>query len=132
MSGWIDIVSNNLRCCKSEGLIHCLDCLTIIIRKHPEYISKTIIQNIELGLIYLKDDTLINESDDDITVDNKMLYKQEIAKLLPVLHLYYKVSNLSVTSIVNDWIKIVTDKNEFSDIRNAYIDADNNLLWDSQ
>jgi hypothetical protein len=119
----IDIVSNNLRCCKSEGLICCLHCLTIIIRKHPEYISNTTLQNIELGLNYLKDYTLIDESDDDITVDHKMLYKQEIAKLLPVLDAYYKVKNLNVTSVANDWIKIVTDENEFSDIRNAYIKA---------
>jgi hypothetical protein len=124
----MNIVADNLRCCKQEGLRSCIYCLTEILGKeYRKYISVDAAYNINLGLTYMKDYTQINESDDDIAVDNKLQYKQYIAAMLPKLSNYYK-SNV-VPPIVSEWEKIVTDKNEFLDICNEYINAkSNNIL----
>ena len=120
----INTVSGNFRCCKKEGLCRCMDCLKEILWKdYRKYISSDVIQNIELGLAYLREYTTINESDDDLIVDDKLRYKQSIASLLPRLVEYYESKHQNLPPIVSEWIRIVSDQNEFSDIRNAYINA---------
>ncbi len=120
----ISTVSDNFRCCKREGLCYCINCLKEILWKdYRQYISKEFIQNIELGLAYLKEYTTINESDDDLIVDDKLLYRQHIASLLPRLVEYYEPKHQDLPPIVSEWVKIVSNQNEFSDIRNAYINA---------
>ena len=101
-----------------------MDCLKEILCKgYRKYISSNAIQNIELGLAYLKEYTTINESDDDLIVDDKLRYKQSIASLLPRLAKYYESKHQDLPPIVSEWVKIVSNQNEFSDIRNAYINA---------
>lgn len=120
----INTVSGNFRCCKKEGLCRCMDCLKEILWKdYRKYISSDVIQNIELGLAYLKEYTTINKYDNDLLVDDKLLYRQHIAALLPRLAKYYESKHQDLPPIVSEWIDIVTDPNEFSDIRNAYINA---------
>ncbi|MCI2087919.1 MAG: SIR2 family protein [Prevotella sp.] len=120
----INTVSDNFRCCKKEGLCYCIKCLKEILWKdYRKYISSDAIQNIELGLVYLKEYTTINESDDDLLVDDKLQYRQHIASLLPRLVEYYESKHQDLPPIVSEWVKIVSNQNEFSDIRNAYINA---------
>jgi hypothetical protein len=90
---------------------------------YRQYISKDAIQNIELGLAYLKEYTTINKYDNDLLVDDKLLYRQHIAALLPRLAKYYESKHQDLPPIVSEWVKIVSNQNEFSDIRNAYINA---------
>jgi hypothetical protein len=120
----INAVSDNFRCCKREGLCLCMDCLKEMLEeKYRQYISKDAIQNIELGLAYLKEYTTINKYDNDLLVDDKLLYRQHIAALLPRLAKYYESKHQDLPPIVTEWIRIVSDQNEFSDIRNVYINA---------
>jgi hypothetical protein len=95
----------------------------ILWKDYRKYISSDAIQNIELGLVYLKEYTTINESDDDLLVDDKLQYRQHIASLLPRLVEYYESKHQDLPPIVSEWVKIVSNQNEFSDIRNAYINA---------
>lgn len=120
----INTVSDNFRCQKKEGLCRCMDCLKEILWKdYCKYISKDAIQNIELGLAYLKEYTTINKYDNDLLVDDKLLYRQHIAALLPRLAKYYESKHQDLPPIVSEWVEIVSNQNEFSDIRNAYINA---------
>lgn len=120
----MDVVSDNLRCCKREGLYHSITCLKEILKiKYCKYISSNAIQNIELGLAYLKEYTTIKEPDEDLTVNEKLLYKRSIASMLPRLTNYYKWKHQNIPPIVSEWVEIVLNQNEFSDIRNAYINA---------
>ena len=120
----INTVSGNFRCYKREGLCLCMDCLKEILCKgYRKYISKDAIQNIELGLAYLKEYTTINKYDNDLLVDDKLLYRQHIAALLPRLVKYYESKHQDLPPIVTEWVEIVSNQNEFSDIRNVYINA---------
>jgi hypothetical protein len=120
----MNVVSDNLRCCKKEGIFQCIDCLNEILKEeYRKNISSDTIQNIELGLTYLKEYTTIKESDNDLAVNDKLQYRQRIAALLPQLAKYYESKHQNLSPIVSEWVKIVSDQNEFSDIRNAYINA---------
>src|SRR5574344_501968 len=51
-----------------------------------------------------------------ITGKNGMLLRPRAVK-------YYESKNQDLPPIVSEWVKIVSNQNEFSDIRNAYINA---------
>lgn len=124
LSDLLNAISSNFRCGKKEGLGFCIDCISIILSHRKSNLSATNIQNIELGLNYLRSYTVIDYSDSENDADNKIDIRQKIAKLL----VYYDTLNHNSDEYIQ-WKKILTDDNEFSDIRNKYKNAEIMYLY---
>ena len=117
----INVVTENFRCGKTIGLTYCLGCINEILKSNNKYISQQALENIALGLEYMLEYTSIKEDDDVTTVNDKIRCRQKIAKI--VVNLAHYNQRFDFSTIIDRWERVLTDKDEFLDIRNQYINT---------
>ena len=117
----INVVTENFRCGKTIGLTYCLGCINEILISKNKHISQQALENIALGLEYMLEYTSIKEDDDVTTVNDKIRCRQKIAKI--VVNLTHYNQRFDFSTIIDRWERILTDKDEFLDIRNQYINT---------
>ena len=98
----LNAVISNFRCGKKEGLGFSIDCIYQILLHGKCDLSSTDIQNIELGLNYLRSYTIINDNDSENDASNKIDIRQKIARLL----VYYNKVNPDSTEYIQ-WKQIL-------------------------
>jgi hypothetical protein len=119
-----DIISTVIQSIKFRTTINLnkfIDLAADIITKYPQYIQGDSINDIINGLSYLIDETIIQEEDDDKDVHTKLKNRVAGAKLSAILKKYFQLMEDKTPSCIEEWEKICLSTNEFSEIRNAWL-----------
>jgi hypothetical protein len=117
----ISTIIQNIKFRTTINLNRFIDMAADIITKYPRYIPGNSINDIISGLSYLIDETIIQEDDDDKDVHTKLKNRVAGAKLSAVLKKYFQLKGDKTPSCIEEWEKICLSKNEFSEIRNAWL-----------
>lgn len=115
------VASEQLRCRTEIGLSRYIDLMSIVSKEYSEYLSNEILNNIRIGLVHLMSETNINKDDSDEDVSKKYSNRVVVAKLVIALDSYYKDNGMEIPNYINDWKDICLNENEFSEIRNVWI-----------
>lgn len=119
----VKYISENVRCRTEVELYRYIECMSIIIKKHSQIIDEKIVSDLEVGLSYLANETIINYDDTDEMVHNKLLIKKNAAYLSVQIFQYAVDNNISVPNSVLQWKDLCLDPNEFSEIRNIWLNS---------
>jgi hypothetical protein len=116
----ISVISQKIRHRSEKCLNHVLDNATIILKSYQQYLDKSVINDINIGLKYLLDEFKIDDEDDMEHIHKKLYCRIAGIKLLLELRKYYIANDLEIPIYMNKWEEHSMDKNEFSEIRNAW------------
>ncbi|MDD4529025.1 MAG: SIR2 family protein [Bacteroidales bacterium] len=114
-------ISENIKCRTEIGLDRFIESMKIILRFKEQLFTDEILNDLQIGLEFLLNEISINQEDNEGIVHKKMSIKQSSSYLLIALKKYYLRQNISIPQYINDWERMCLDVNEFSDIRNIWI-----------
>lgn len=101
------------------GLYLFVDGLIIILKETPEHVNSNILNNLEIGLSLLVEENKVLYDDSQEVVHKKLLIRQRIAKLIPLLQSFYEGQKKIQPQYIFDWIKILSNEDEFLDLKNC-------------
>jgi hypothetical protein len=116
----ISIITQKIKYRTKMCLSLIIDAVTIIVEKYQQYLDEPIIDDINIGLKYLLGELEIGNDDMEhihIKLDCRIL----AIKLLLTLSKYFIENNCEEPEYMKKWEERCLDKNEFSEIRNAWI-----------
>jgi len=116
----ISLISQIIKLRSKECFYLVLDTTSIIVKLHSNYLTKSIIDEMNLGLKYLLYETKIIDDDDNEHIHNKLKCRIEGIRLILELKNYYTLNALKIPEYMKEWEDHCLDKNEFSEIRNAW------------
>lgn len=119
----LEYVAQNIKCRTEIDLDRFIILIMIILRNQPELISQVILSDLEIGLSFLLDESKINRDDTKEEVHNKLLYRQSSSKLLVQLEDVLKKENKPIPNYIERWKESCLDINEFSEIRNIWLNG---------
>lgn len=119
----VNLISECIRDRKEAGLISFLVLMDDIVKAHSDLLNEKILENIETGLIFIKDEVMLFKNDNDRIVSTKMLIKIKAALLTVSLSLYFQKKEAPVPSYINDWKNSCLNKDEFAEVRNVWKNA---------
>lgn len=115
-------ILDNIKCRSKVGLDRYIDAIYIVLKNNKKLITKDILSDLEIGLSYLLAEIAIEQDDSDEQVSEKILTQQKTSKLLVSLKKYYiEDLKIDLPQYILDWEKICLDINEFSEIRNIWL-----------
>jgi hypothetical protein len=120
------LLENIAECIKSRteiGLDRFLGAMNVILKQNPQLITDNILEDLATGLAYLNDEIVIQGGDSDEIVHKKLLITRSASHLLILLRKYYLKQNKVIPQYIADWENRCMDVNEFSEIRNIWINA---------
>jgi hypothetical protein len=91
---------------------------------HPQYLNDDVIKNLNTGLSYLLDETTIKDNDDIESIHKKTKCRMEGIELLLSLKKYYLENNYEAPPYMKTWEESCLEENEFSEIRNSWLNAE--------
>jgi hypothetical protein len=118
----IEDISHNIRNRTKYQLYKYIDAINYILNKNPDLITNKILEDLSIGFSYLIDEVTIDYDDSDEIIYNKLLIKRNTSNLLVLLKKYYlEQKRCNIPQYIIDWETKCLDVNEFSDIRNIWI-----------
>ncbi|KAA6331258.1 hypothetical protein EZS27_020113 [termite gut metagenome] len=101
-----------------------LNAIIIILKNNTQFITDKVLDNLSIGLSYLIEETKIYEKDTDKEIHEKLSIKISISRLIILLKRFYLESKrLDLPHYVTKWENLCLDINEFSEIRNIWING---------
>ncbi len=119
----INAIGENIRSYNINYLYDFLNVMTIVFEEHPELIAEKILENLEIGLTNLIEETKISVEDSNNTIDLKLSNKQRAAYLTVALNNYYKSKNINSREYIQKWKDLCLVTDEFSEIRRIWQDV---------
>jgi hypothetical protein len=116
----ISLISQIIKIRSGKCFDRVLDIASIIVRLHSNYLTETIIDEINIGLKYILNESEINDEDDNEHIHKKMICRIEGIKLVLSLKKYFILNTLEIPEYMREWEERCLDKNQFSEIRNAW------------
>jgi len=123
ITGLIGLIFQSIKFRPRKCLIHFLTTAIIIIKSHSHYLSESMIDDVNIGLAQLLDELKIDDEDDVKCIHEKLQCRLIGIELLHALKSYYNVNNLEIPPYMNQWEDCCLNKDEFSEIRNAWKNA---------
>ena len=114
---YVELISEYFRCNAELGRSEIIWGLTLFIEQSISAENVSIRQNLILGLERLFDDTLIENTDDEIIANSKMSHRQSVAPIVRELVNYY---NSNIPQVLLTWKDYYESKETCWDIRNAF------------
>jgi hypothetical protein len=93
------------------------------LKRNQQFITDDILNDISIGLLYLKNELYIKNDDPIEVVHEKLMTLRSVSRLLIALKKYYIEQNKNVPQYITDWENMCLDRNEFSEIRNIWING---------
>lgn len=128
ISKLLECVSQSIRIRTEVELNRFIDLISIILRNNSNFYTTININDIEIGLSYLINESKILEDDTDEDVHNKLLCRRSIARLTIILENIIKKRKEVIPKYIKDWKDSCLDKNEFSEIRNIWLNGVSKVL----
>jgi len=120
----VEAISENIKYRTEVELDIFIDTIWVVINNNSQIITDKILKNILLGMEYLIKEIDILEDDPDEIIHNKLLIKRSVSRLLPSLKKFYlEEKKCDIPQYIMDWEKKCLDVNEFSEIRNTWINS---------
>lgn len=116
----ISLISQIIKIRSNKCLDHILDIASKIVKLHSNYLTTTFIDEINIGLEYLLHESEINDEDDNEHIHIKMRCRINGINLILALRNYYTLNAIDIPLYMLEWEKQCLDKDEFSEIRNAW------------
>jgi len=116
----ISIISQKIKF-RTEICLNSFLCVaTIIVKDYQQYLNKSFIDDVNIGLEYLLAEVKIDDEDEIERIHKKLENIINGIKLILVLKKYFKNNKLEIPTYMEEWEKRCLDKNEFSEVRNAW------------
>jgi hypothetical protein len=93
-----------------------------IIKSYPHYLNDSIIGNLNIGLENLLPESDLKNEDGMEDIHKKLKWRMDGIWLLLALKDYFVGNNCEIPSYMKIWEEHCCDKNEFSEIRNSWLD----------
>ncbi|OAV76155.1 hypothetical protein Barb7_00175 [Bacteroidales bacterium Barb7] len=117
-------IAENIKSRTEIKLDRFLDAMIVVLKHSQRFITDNILEDLATGLAYLKDEIVIQRDDDNEIAIKKLLLNRSASRLLVLLKKYHLEKNENVPQYITDWENMCMDVNEFSVIRNIWINAD--------
>lgn len=114
-------IAENIKSRTEIALDKFLISMTVFLKHNKILINSDIMNDLQIGFEFLCKEILINQYDTEEIVHKKLLIQRSSSYLLIELKQYYLGRNISIPQYINDWESMCLDVNEFSDIRNIWI-----------
>ena len=82
VSNEIDVISDNFRCGKEDGLVNTIDILGLFTDKYQHMLTTRTLQKIILGLDVLWEHTNIDKTDSELIVNTKLYRRERTAQIV--------------------------------------------------
>lgn len=123
-SGFYTVISEMIRSRTDVRLDFFIDAISTVFSNHSDFINERILENLEIGLTNLINETVIETEDNDETVAKKLLCKMRAAFLTVRISLFMKQQGIKIPNYIESWKKLCLDPNEFSEYRNIWINEE--------
>lgn len=120
VSNEIDVISDNFRCGKEDGLVNTIDILGLFTDKYQHMLTTRILQKIILGLDVLWEHTNIDKTDSELIVNTKLYRRERTAKIVKSL---LKFEFFRDCDVLIKWREYYESKETFLDIQAVYADS---------
>ncbi len=94
--------------------------IKIINNKASLILSQEILNDVLIGLDYLRHETILDTENSHIDIDNRLLYRSMAVKLAYHLYDYYTQKSIIVPEVVLKWKKICQSSKEFADVKKGW------------
>jgi hypothetical protein len=98
-----------------------MNVFSIIIKEHPGYLNDDIIENLNIGLSHLLNETAIRDEDSIEDIHRKTKCRMDGIGLLLSLKDYRFKDTEELPAYMEAWEKACLDKDEFSQVRNLWL-----------
>lgn len=120
----LNTITYNIKCRTEINLYSFIDGLVAVMKRNKLLpFDEEVFNNLEIGLEKLVDENKVQYYDTQEMVNNKLLVRQSLARLIPLLKKLYLQQNKTVPRYVIEWEEKLTDNNEFVDITNIFIES---------
>jgi hypothetical protein len=130
----LELKSEQCECClesffdlikiRSKVSLAMLVCFAdILVKKYAYLINDRYLYDLELGLSYLIDETVIEIDDSDEITHNKLNARIASARLAHNLKMFYSSADKELPNYLNRWEEVCNNPNEFSEVRNAWVNC---------
>jgi hypothetical protein len=119
----LKIISELIKIRTGIGLDIFINSVYVILKRNHQFITDDILNDLSIGLLYLKNELYIKNDDSIEIVHEKLITLCSASRLLITLKKYYVEQNKNVPQYITDWENMCLDINEFSEIRNIWINA---------
>lgn len=120
VSNEIDVISENFRCGKEEGLVNTIDILGLFADKYQRMLTSKTLQKIIHGLEVLWERTNIDITDSELIVNTKLYRREKTAQIVKSLS---NSEDLRACDVLTRWRDYFECKDTFLDIRAVYADS---------
>lgn len=122
----LESISDNIKCRTEIGLDRYIDAINVILIRNKILITDHILTDLKIGFEYLYHEIFIAREDTEEIVQKKILIQSCASKLLVLLKKYYLDDpKLDLPQYIKDWETMCLDVNEFSEIRNIWLNTQN-------
>jgi hypothetical protein len=117
----VSLLSQHIKFRFKTCLSQSMNVFYTIIKMHSAYLNDTVIENINIGLNYLLNETVIKDEDAIEDIHKKIQWRMNGARLLLSLKDYYIENNFEIPTYMKVWEETCLDKDEFSEVRNSWL-----------
>ncbi|MCL2284363.1 MAG: hypothetical protein FWC26_13690 [Fibromonadales bacterium] len=121
LTAFVSIISQKIKYRAGTNLNQILDIATAMVKICPQYLEQPIIDEINIGLKYMLKELEICNEDDEENIRKKNSYCISGIKLVFALKKYFNANKFEMPTYVKYWKEHCLNKNEFSAIRNTWI-----------
>ena len=123
----VKIVAENIKNRTEIALDRLISSITVILRHNKKLITDSILNDLQIGFEFLYNEILIAQDDTEENVSEKLLIQRSASYLLVALKKFYLEQNRSIPPFIIKWEEMCLDVNEFSEIRNVWINRNFDL-----
>jgi hypothetical protein len=126
VTGLVKNIVENIKSRTEIALDIFLMSMTIILKHNKKLITDNILNDLQTGFEFLYNEICIEQDDSADIASQKLLIKCSTSHLLVALKKYYLEQNKDMPQYITKWENMCLDVNEFSDIRNIWINDEFN------